>query len=186
MADGAVIRTVAEVMSRPAITADADESVAAATSRMRDRGVGSVVVVEGDKPIGILTERDLVRFAVGRRRRRGLLGLRVDDPRPVHLRVQRVVRRCVRSTFGARFPPHPRGRRRHVGRHRLDARPHARREHRARVLARPDGGAAGAGRRDRRRDRGRRRPRARRASITTGSTRQSSWPRSARSKMSGT
>jgi citrate synthase len=63
MADGAVIRTVAEVMSRPALTADAGESVAAATSRMRDSGVGSVVVVEGDKPIGILTERDLVRFA---------------------------------------------------------------------------------------------------------------------------
>ena len=63
MADGAVIRTVAEVMSRPAVTADAAESVAEATSRMRDHSVGSVVVVEGDKPIGILTERDLVRFA---------------------------------------------------------------------------------------------------------------------------
>ena len=63
MADGAVIRTVAEVMSRPALTAEAHESVAVATSRMRDQGVGSVVVIEGDKPIGILTERDLVRFA---------------------------------------------------------------------------------------------------------------------------
>ena len=63
MADGAVIRTVAEVMSRPALTAEAHESVAVATSRMRDKGVGSVVVIEGDKPIGILTERDLVRFA---------------------------------------------------------------------------------------------------------------------------
>jgi citrate synthase len=30
---------------------------------MRDHSVGSVVVVEGDKPVGILTERDLVRFA---------------------------------------------------------------------------------------------------------------------------
>jgi citrate synthase len=63
MADGAVIRTVAEVMSRPAIVADPDEPIAAASARMRDRGVGSVVVVEGDKPVGILTERDLVRFA---------------------------------------------------------------------------------------------------------------------------
>jgi CBS domain-containing protein len=27
---------------------------------MRDRGIGSVVVVEGGKPVGIVTERDLV------------------------------------------------------------------------------------------------------------------------------
>jgi citrate synthase len=63
MADGAVIRTVAEVMSRPAITAQSHESVAAAASRMGEGSIGSVVVVENDKPIGILTERDLVRFA---------------------------------------------------------------------------------------------------------------------------
>jgi citrate synthase len=63
MADGAVIRTVAEVMSRPAITAEPHESVAAAASRMGEGSIGSVVVVESDKPVGILTERDLVRFA---------------------------------------------------------------------------------------------------------------------------
>ena len=63
MADGAVIRTVAEVMTRPAVTATADEPVAAVSSRMRDHSVGSVVVIDGDKPVGILTERDLVRFA---------------------------------------------------------------------------------------------------------------------------
>jgi citrate synthase len=63
MADGAVIRTVADVMSRPALTASAEEPVAAVASRMQDHKVGSVVVVEGDKPVGILTERDLVRVA---------------------------------------------------------------------------------------------------------------------------
>ncbi len=30
---------------------------------MNNAGVGSVVVVEGDKPIGMLTERDMVRYA---------------------------------------------------------------------------------------------------------------------------
>jgi citrate synthase len=54
--------TVSEVMSSPAITASSSETVAAASSRMVDAGVGSVVVVDGDRPIGILTERDLVRF----------------------------------------------------------------------------------------------------------------------------
>ena len=70
---------------------------------------------------------------------------------------------------------------------------------RRRVAARPHGGGPHpAGRRDERgragrargrgggRDDDRRRPRARRASSTTGSTRRSSWPRSARSRTSGT
>jgi len=60
------IRTVGQLMSAPVVTALPDETVAEAAQRMRDEGVGSVVVVDGDRPIGILTERDLVRWgAVG-------------------------------------------------------------------------------------------------------------------------
>lgn len=57
------VRTVADVMSAPPVTATSSETVADAAARMRDAGVGSVVVVDGKRPIGILTERDLVRFA---------------------------------------------------------------------------------------------------------------------------
>ncbi len=63
MADSVVIRTVGEVMSSPAVTAEADETVAAAARRMVERRVGSVVVVDGNEPVGILTERDVVRCA---------------------------------------------------------------------------------------------------------------------------
>ena len=56
-------RTVGELMSAPVVTATPSETVAEAAARMSDRGVGSVVVVDGTRPIGILTERDLVRFA---------------------------------------------------------------------------------------------------------------------------
>jgi len=63
MAEGTPIRTVAEVMSAPAVTAVPSETIATASDRMRECGVGSVVVVDGERPIGILTERDLVRFA---------------------------------------------------------------------------------------------------------------------------
>jgi citrate synthase len=52
-----------EIMSRPVVTADRTETVAAAASRMREQGVGSVVVADGDRAVGILTERDLVRVA---------------------------------------------------------------------------------------------------------------------------
>jgi len=55
--------TVASIMSHPVVTAAATETVAEAATRMRDRRVGSVVVVEGDKPVGILTERDMIRIA---------------------------------------------------------------------------------------------------------------------------
>src|SRR3954454_9014246 len=56
---------VSEIMSTPVVTARADETVAAAAARMREQRVGSVVVVDGEHAIGILTERDLVRLAAG-------------------------------------------------------------------------------------------------------------------------
>src|ERR1700740_2683911 len=59
------VRTVADVMSAPVVTANPSETVADAARRMSEQGVGSVVVVDGLRPIGILTERDLIRFAAG-------------------------------------------------------------------------------------------------------------------------
>ena len=55
-------RTVADVMTSPAVTAVSSESIAAASARMEERKKGSAIVVDGERPIGILTERDLVRF----------------------------------------------------------------------------------------------------------------------------
>ena len=62
-AAGPRTRTVADVMSSPAITATPRESLAEAAERMSAHRLGSVVVVEDRRPVGILTERDLVRFA---------------------------------------------------------------------------------------------------------------------------
>ncbi|HUS62041.1 MAG TPA: CBS domain-containing protein, partial [Acidimicrobiales bacterium] len=61
--NNAKTRTVRDVMSSPALTATPSETVAEAAERMAAHRVGSVIVVDGDRPIGILTERDLVRFA---------------------------------------------------------------------------------------------------------------------------
>jgi citrate synthase len=63
MVDVPGIPPVSEVMSSPVVTATPSETIAAASERMRDMGVGSIVVVDGERPIGILTERDLVRFS---------------------------------------------------------------------------------------------------------------------------
>jgi citrate synthase len=54
-------RTVGEIMSSPAVTAGGDETIATVAQRMRDDRVGSVIVVDGDRPVGILTERDVLR-----------------------------------------------------------------------------------------------------------------------------
>ena len=93
---------------------------------MRDRSVGSVVVVDGDRTVGILTERDLVRWGAAGVDPGGVEGRRVDDrPTPT----------CVAPDLGGagglrlarvpRLPPHPRRRRRPPRRHRVDARPAA-------------------------------------------------------------
>jgi citrate synthase len=63
MGQGAKVKTVEEMMSSPVVTAAPSESIAAAGTRMREGKVGSVVVVDDKRVIGILTERDLVRFA---------------------------------------------------------------------------------------------------------------------------
>ena len=63
MTDGSSAPTVAELMSTPVVTGSPDETLAEAAGRMREKRVGSVVVVQDDKPVGILTERDMIRIA---------------------------------------------------------------------------------------------------------------------------
>jgi citrate synthase len=63
MADGAK-RTVADVMTRDVLTASPSDTVAETCARMLERPggkVGSAVVTDGERAVGILTERDLVR-----------------------------------------------------------------------------------------------------------------------------
>lgn len=51
---------VADVMSSPVETVPLDRSVAEVARRLRAAGVGSLVVCEGEDPVGIVTEADLV------------------------------------------------------------------------------------------------------------------------------
>jgi PAS domain S-box-containing protein len=61
-------RLVSEVMTPTVVRATAEETVLAVAQRMVDHRVSCVVVVEpmasgvGDRPVGILTERDLLQF----------------------------------------------------------------------------------------------------------------------------
>jgi CBS domain-containing protein len=53
------------VMTTRLVTASPDESLEAAIKRMVDANVGSIVVCEGHAPVGIVTERDVLRLAAG-------------------------------------------------------------------------------------------------------------------------
>jgi CBS domain-containing protein len=48
-------------MSRSLLTAVPDERLRDAARRMDERGVGAVLVLEGERLVGILTERDLMK-----------------------------------------------------------------------------------------------------------------------------
>jgi len=52
--------TVAEVMTEPVETVDATATVREVARRFREHDIGSLVVVDGGKPTGIVTEDDLV------------------------------------------------------------------------------------------------------------------------------
>jgi predicted transcriptional regulator len=57
--------TVNDICTRPAITAHPDETIAEAARRMRDKHVGDLVVADiQQRPIGLLTDRDIVVSAV--------------------------------------------------------------------------------------------------------------------------
>ena len=51
---------VRELMTERPVTLDADASLADAAKLMRDRGIGDVIVVEGESASGIVTDRDIV------------------------------------------------------------------------------------------------------------------------------
>ncbi|WP_276273079.1 CBS domain-containing protein [Haloarcula litorea] len=54
---------VRDVMQSPVQTIDRDSPVVAAARRLRDEGIGSLVVTEDGAPVGIITESDVVAVA---------------------------------------------------------------------------------------------------------------------------
>jgi CBS domain-containing protein len=53
-----------EVMTAEVVSAERDATVQAVAELMRDRGVGSVVIVDGERPCAVITDRD-VALALG-------------------------------------------------------------------------------------------------------------------------
>lgn len=62
-----VVATIGEIMGRDLLAVTGDTSLADAARQMHERKVGAVVVLDGERLVGILTERDVLRaVATGR------------------------------------------------------------------------------------------------------------------------
>lgn len=57
--------TVADHMARDLLSIEPEAPLAEAARRMAERGVGAVVVLDGERLTGILTERDLLKAVAG-------------------------------------------------------------------------------------------------------------------------
>jgi CBS domain-containing protein len=55
---------ISEVMTQGVVSAEAADSLNRVGQLMRDRNVGSVVVCEGGRPVGVITDRDLALAVV--------------------------------------------------------------------------------------------------------------------------
>jgi CBS domain-containing protein len=51
---------VRELMAEPVVTVRSDSTLADAARLMRDADIGDVIVVDNMKPVGVLTDRDIV------------------------------------------------------------------------------------------------------------------------------
>ena len=56
--------TVGDVMTRDPVTVSSDSTVVEVARLMRDRDIGPVLVVDGDRVSGVVTDRDIVVRAV--------------------------------------------------------------------------------------------------------------------------
>ncbi|SCL41643.1 CBS domain-containing protein [Micromonospora pallida] len=60
--------TVGEFMTTRLVTMDANDTLTAAAQEMRDSAIGDVVVTDGDKVVGIVTDRDITVRGVAAQR----------------------------------------------------------------------------------------------------------------------
>jgi CBS domain-containing protein len=56
------LKNVRDVLNKSIISIDKDDAIRMAVKKMVHGGIGAVIVTEKDKPVGILTERDILKF----------------------------------------------------------------------------------------------------------------------------
>lgn len=59
--------SIKDIMTKNVNTIDVEQTVLEAAELMSSKGIGCVVIVKGDAPVGIVTERDIVRRIVAKK-----------------------------------------------------------------------------------------------------------------------
>lgn len=54
-------KSVRDIMSKDLLTISENESALKAAQMMNEKGVSSLIVISGERPIGIITERDFIK-----------------------------------------------------------------------------------------------------------------------------
>jgi CBS domain-containing protein len=101
---GKVMPTVKDLMTKNVVTIDSDKTVVEASVLMSENDIGDLVVMENNIPVGIVTERDLVRRVLAERKPAGTKvsevmtsPLKVIDPEaPIKEAARRMVSRKIR------------------------------------------------------------------------------------------
>ena len=96
--------TVKDLMSKNVVTIDVNKTVAEAAALMSEKDIGDLIVMDGDTPVGIVTERDFVRrvLAEGKSRQSKVSEvmtspLKVIDPEaPIKEAARRMVNKRIR------------------------------------------------------------------------------------------
>jgi predicted transcriptional regulator len=57
--------SIKNLIQRRVVTIEPNDTVMLAAQRMHDKMVGSLVIIDGDKPLGIITDRDIALRVVG-------------------------------------------------------------------------------------------------------------------------
>ena len=55
---------VRDIMNSPVISASPDDTIYDIAKKMKDENIGSIIIIENDKPVGIVTDWDIVSKAI--------------------------------------------------------------------------------------------------------------------------
>lgn len=76
---------VMEVMSRNPVSVEPKETIDLVSKLMKDKGIGSLIVVKNGKPVGIVTEKDIVAKVVAK------------DAKPSEVKVKEIMSSPVKT-----------------------------------------------------------------------------------------
>lgn len=71
---------VRDIMNSPVISASPDDTVYYIAKRMKNENIGSIIIMENEKPVGIVTDWDIVSKAI------------VNDTKPSHIKAKDVMK----------------------------------------------------------------------------------------------